>query len=272
MISPKKQVNDMLEITSTKNPLIKEIRSLDRKRNRWEQRKFLVEGIKVVNEVLEIEGLSIKVIFSDSLSKTEQGIILFNALTDMDESIYMPEALFNSISNVENSQGVLAIVNFTPKAIEDVPQVGILIYLDGLQDPGNLGTIIRSADAFGISGIIFGENCVDPYNPKVVRATMGSIFRVPLYFSNSSEDFLRYISSTRRIIATSLSDATPLNMIRFSENDVIVIGNEGHGVSNSILEKSDLNMVIPMVGEAESLNAGVAASIIMYETSRELIK
>lgn len=261
----------MLEITSTKNPLIKEIRSLDRKRNRWERRKFLVEGTRVVNEVLEIEGLPIKVIFSESLSKTEQGVILFNRLTDMDESILMPEALFNSISNVENSQGVLAIVDFIPRGTDDIPQEGILFYLDGLQDPGNLGTIIRSADAFGISGIVFGENCVDPYNPKVVRATMGSIFRVPLYFSNSNEDFMDRISGTRRILATSLNDATPLNKIRFSGQDVIVIGNEGHGVSNTILERSALNIIIPMVGDAESLNAGVAASIIMYETSRELI-
>jgi TrmH family RNA methyltransferase len=262
----------MMEVTSSKNPLLKEIKALDRKKYRWEQKKFLVEGIKSVGEALETDGLSTKVIFTDSLASNDKGETLFHTLSGMSDSVYMPEGLFKTISNVENSQGVLATVNFIPKGIEEIPKEGILIYLDGLQDPGNLGTIIRSADAFGISGIVLGENCVDPYNPKVVRATMGSIFRVPLYFQKSNEDFFDQISDDRRILATSLDNATLLNSIKFSKKDVIVIGNEGHGVSDHILERSDLNIVIPMVGNAESLNAGVAASIIMYETSRELIK
>lgn len=262
----------MIEITSTRNQLLKEIRSLDKRKHRWEQGKFLVEGIKTVEEALEMDGLVTRVIFTESLSSTERGDMLSKRLRVLSNTVFIPEALFRNISNVENSQGVLAVIDFIPRGTEDVPEEGILFYLDGLQDPGNLGTIIRSADAFGISGIVFGENCVDPYNPKVVRATMGSIFRVPLYFKKSGEDFLDQVGHSRKILATSLNDATPLNLIRFIGSEVIVIGNEGHGVSQEILDKSDLNIVIPMVGDAESLNAGVAASIIMYETSRELIK
>lgn len=262
----------MLEVTSPKNPLIKEVRSLDRRKYRWGLKKFLVEGVKMVDEALGNKDQAIKILFTDSLTSTEQGKNLFNKLAAMDNSVYLQEELFRSISNMENSQGVLATVGFTPKGIEHIPDEGILLYLDGLQDPGNLGTIIRSADAFGISGLVLGDNCVDPYNPKVVRATMGSIFRVPLYFQNNNEDFLLKLSAGRRILATSLEDASPLSDIIFSNRDVIVIGNEGHGVSPDILKLSDIRIVIPMVGNAESLNAGVAASIIMYETSRKLIK
>lgn len=262
----------MMEVTSSQNALLKEIRSLARKKQRWDLKKFIVEGIKMVDEALDMDDLAVRVFFTESLASTDKGEELLNRLIGMENSVHMPEGLFNSISNMENSQGVLATVTFSPNEIGGIPQDGILLYLDGLQDPGNLGTVIRSADAFGISGIVFGENCVDPYNPKVVRATMGSIFRVPLYFQKDGEDFFAQISDKRRILATSLKDATPLDTIKFSNRDVIVIGNEGHGVSDAIIERSDLNIVIPMVGDAESLNAGVAASIIMYETSREHFK
>ncbi len=262
----------MQNITSIKNPLIKEIKSLERRKNRWDGSKFVIEGIKLIDEALENKASLLKIIVSDTLKNTVQGERLFNSIRNLNEAVYLPQKLFDSIANVENSQGIIGVVAFNPLGLEILPSDGLIVYLDGLQDPGNMGTIIRSADAFGIRGIVIGNNCVDPYNPKVVRATMGSIFRVPLYFRRDNSGDFEDIFRERRIIATSLKDATPLNSLQFSGKDVIVIGNEGNGVSFDIIEKSDARVIIPMRGDAESLNAGVAASIIMYESSRQMIK
>ncbi|MGM0396241.1 MAG: TrmH family RNA methyltransferase [Bacillota bacterium] len=262
----------MHQITSPNNPLIREIKSLNRRKNRWKEKAFIVEGIKMINEALENNVSLTKIIYTEALLNTEQGKELSEILKELKQTVFMQNTLFDKISNVENTQGVLGLVNFEPYGIEEILEDGLLIYLDGLQDPGNMGTIVRSADAFGITGIIIGENTVDPYNPKVVRASMGSIFRVPLYFVESVKRDLDKSLHGRRIIATSLQDAISLNELEFRSNDVIVIGNEGNGVSAEIIAKSDLRVIIPMRGDAESLNAGVAASVIMYESSRQMMK
>ncbi|WP_422486993.1 TrmH family RNA methyltransferase [Gudongella sp. DL1XJH-153] len=262
----------MQKITSSNNPLIKEIKSLERRKNRWDGSKFIIEGIKLIEEALESKASLLRIILTDSLKNTEQGEMLYNRIKNLNEIVYLPQTLFDTISNVENSQGIIGIVAFNPLGLELLPSDGLILYLDGLQDPGNMGTIIRSADAFGIRGIVIGNKCVDPYNPKVVRATMGSIFRVSLYFEKNHAGYFEDIFRERRIIATSLKDATSLNDLKFSCKDVIVVGNEGNGVSFDIIERSDVRVIIPMKGDAESLNAGVAASILMYESSRQMIK
>lgn len=262
----------MQHITSQNNPLIKEIISLQRKKNRWKSKKFLIEGIKFLNEAIKYKAHISKIVFTDALCDSELGKELHKEIINNNDTIYVPNELFNKISNVENTQGILGIIEFKNRETSDLLNKGILFYLDGLQDPGNMGTIIRSADAFGIRGLIIGKNCVDPYNPKVVRATMGSIFRVPLYFETGEKPFSSHTLRNRRIVVTSLNDSKPINNFQFNENDIIVIGNEGNGVSSDILDMSDIKILIPMLGDAESLNAGVAASIIMYECSRRCIK
>lgn len=149
-------------------------------------------------------------------------------------------------------------------------QKPFMLFLDGIQDPGNMGTIIRTADAFNIDGIILGEGCVDPYNSKVVRSTMGSIFRVPLYIcKNSIESLLELKGKGFNIIATSLRGISIYNVdFNFNKKFLCIIGNEANGVSPKILDFADRQIKIPMPGNAESLNAGVAASIIMYEAMR----
>lgn len=143
-----------------------------------------------------------------------------------------------------------------------------ILFLDGIQDPGNMGTIIRSADAFNIDGIILGDGSVDPYNSKVVRATMGSIFRVPLYVCDNSIGSLESLKNKGfNILATSL-DGMNIYDGDFNNKFICVIGNEANGVSPRILDMADRRIKIPMPGNAESLNAGVAASIIMYESMR----
>ena len=257
----------MLEITSSKNVLIKEIKSLSRRKNRWREGLFIIEGIKVIEEAIS-SCVSIKhIFFSEALFEVDGGEEFFKIINGIKGTIKLARNVFNDITDLENPQGVLAIVEFKERNIEDVFNIKnpSIVFLDGLNDPGNLGTIIRTADAFNIDAIVLGENCVDPYNSKVVRSTMGSIFRVPLYNCKDNDSFLNnLIIKSINIITTSL-DGGSLEKEDFEDPFVVVIGNEANGVSKGVLEKSSKEVKIPMPGLAESLNAGVAASIIMYE-------
>ena len=164
----------------------------------------------------------------------------------------------------------MAMCEFNIRELSEIYDLDnpIILFLDGLQDPGNMGTIIRTADAFNIDGIILGQGSVDPYNLKVVRATMGSIFRVPLYIcDNSLETIMGLKTRGFNLLATSLEGSLIYDS-DFKGKIISVIGNEANGVSPDILKEADKCIKIPMPGNAESLNAGVAASIIMYEAMR----
>lgn len=145
-----------------------------------------------------------------------------------------------------------------------------IIILDEIQDPGNMGTIIRTADAFGASGVVLTPNCVDIYNPKVVRSTMGSLFHIPIA---QVEDKIQLIEELKnkhvKIYATSLESANYVYDIDFRRDFALVIGNESKGISQQILDLADNIVKIPIMGNAESLNAAIASSIIMYETVRQ---
>ena len=203
---------------------------------------------------------------------TKGGAEFFQVIEDRKELIYVPDSIFKEISDTENPQGILAIARFKFQELKGlkIKEKPTLVFLDRLQDPGNMGTIIRTADAFNIDGIIINGGCVDPYNPKVVRATMGSIFRIPIYHV---EDSVQGLSSLKerglRIFATSLEGSVPIYDIDYNDGFILVIGNESTGVSDEIYSLSDKLIRIPMPGEAESLNAGVAASIIMYEAMKQ---
>lgn len=167
----------MINITSFVNPIIKEIKSLYRKRERWAKKLFLIEGIKMVEECID-KGYSItNIIYSDELLNIRGGQTLFDKIKTYDGLVHVPNKLYREISDTENPQGILAIVKFEINSISNLKTRDnpFLLLLDRVQDPGNMGTIIRTADAFGIDGIIVIDGCVDIYNPKVVRSTMGSI-------------------------------------------------------------------------------------------------
>jgi TrmH family RNA methyltransferase len=265
----------MIEITSSKNPLIKEIKALSRKRDRWENKLFVMEGIKIIDEAIE-NNVNIKNIFySDRLLSNNDGWCFLDKIRDMRNLIYVDDKIFSEISDTENSQGVLATGNFLSNNIDNLSDNSeqFLIFLNSLQDPGNMGTIIRSADAFNISGIIIGERCVDPYNPKVVRATMGSLFRMPLYFIHDDIGTINSLKNKGyKIYATSLEESTSNYDINYEGKFVIIIGNEANGVNERLIDLSDMRIKIPIPGHAESLNAGVAASIVMYEVMKQQAK
>lgn len=264
----------MFEITSLKNPLIKEIKSLYRKKERIKNSSFIIEGIKIIQEAINYEYPIRNIIYTDRLLNTKDGMEFYESIIGLDNITYVPDNIFKEISDTENPQGILAIARFEYKTIEQIHKKEklFLLLLDGLQDPGNMGTIIRTADAFNIDGIIITSGSVDPYNPKVVRATMGSIFRVPLYYTS---DGLSELTSLRdkniKIYSTSLEGSIPIYNANFKESIVLIVGNESKGVSDDYYSLSDKLIKIPMPGNAESLNAGVAASIIMYEVMKQRI-
>ena len=264
-------VNNIKEITSSKNNLIKEIKTLLKRKGRIKNKAFIIEGIKIVEEALNKNYLLQHIFYTDQLMEANGGEEIFNRIKYLKNTIYVPDNVFKEISDTENPQGILAIASFDLLSLNEMKkEKPFLLYLDEVQDPGNLGTIIRTADAFNVDGIILTEGCVDAYNPKVVRATMGSIFRVPLYYVENGVESLKTLSDKNiNIFATSLSGSKPIYEADFRDGFVLIIGNESKGVSQEIFNLSNSLVKIPMLGETESLNAGVAASIIMYEAMKQ---
>lgn len=264
-------MTSIMEIESPKNPIIKSVKNLKKKKNRYLEGKFIVEGIKIIEEAIDEKIPMDYIIYEDKLLATQEGLSLLEKSKNI-KKIRVSQRVFKELSDTENPQGVLAVVEFKLVDI-DLLEVNkreniFLVYLDGIQDPGNMGTIIRSADAFNIDGIILGPGCVDPYNLKVVRATMGSIFRTKIY---SSSDPLGFFNKAKKqginILATSL-EGEELDTGILAGRSICIIGNEGSGVGQDILRLSNKAIKIPMPGRAESLNAGVATSIIMYESMK----
>lgn len=262
----------MIEITSMKNPLIKEVKSLYRKKERIRSKSFIIEGIKIIEEAIDNKYEIKNIIYTDKLLKAKGGADFFEKIRSLKELVYVKDNIFKEISDTENPQGVLALSKFKYNELVDIKSKDNPFYLllDELQDPGNMGTIIRSADAFNIDGIIITEGCVDPYNPKVVRATMGSIFRVPIYYNSNGLKGLEELKKLGiEVYSTALEESSPIFEVDYDKGIVLVIGNESRGVSKEIYSISDKLIRIPMPGKAESLNAGIAASIIMYEGMKQ---
>lgn len=262
----------MLEISSPNNPKIKLIKSLYRKRERWKNKLFLIEGIRLVEEGIDNAYPIRDIIYTDELFNTQGGPEIFEKIQDHKNLIYMPFNLFKEISDTENPQGIMAVADFPSRSMEESfkSEDPLILILDEIQDPGNMGTIIRTADAFNIDGLIISEGSVDIYNPKVVRSTMGSIFRLPIYYV---EDMLATVEDLKskgfEIYTSSLGDTNYIYDVDFKGAKGIIIGNEARGVSEELYRLANGRVKIPILGQAESLNAAIASSIIMYEAIRQ---
>lgn len=188
------------------------------------------------------------------------------------DCIYVNNSVFKYITDVLNPQGILAVVEKKSKTNMIDYNQDIILVLDGIQDPGNIGTILRTVDSIGLKQIILSDKCADIYNPKVVRSTMGAIFRVNAIESNDLIETLNEIKKNNfEIVSTDLKTEHNIYDIDY-KNIAIVIGNEANGVSEEILKISDKKIKIPMLGKTESLNASVATGIILYEYLRRKIK
>ena len=188
------------------------------------------------------------------------------------ETLLLPDKLFASAVPSEAPQGVAALARWKEFSLDDVlakSQAGPLLAVAGVQDPGNLGTILRSAEAFGAGGVVLGEGTVSPFNPKVVRGSAGSVFRLPLARAKLSDALYRMKALGLRLVATASHKGTPLDQAELSGPLAIFIGSEGAGVPRNLIKNMDEVVAIPQAPQVESLNAGVAASIVLYEIARQ---
>lgn len=268
------KIRNIKEITSDSNPTVKEIKSLYRKKERWKNESFLVEGIRIVEECLKSDVPIKYIVYSDELFNVNGGERLFYEVYKKNiDIIKFPYKLFKDIADTQNPQGIIAVVKFNLVSFESIIQKkNFLVMLDEVTDPGNMGTIIRTADAFGSNGIVLTEGCVDVFNPKVVRSTMGSIFHVPLcYVEDKTYALERFKQEDIIILTTSLEGKKLVHNVNLDKDFVLIIGNEARGVSEESMFYADELVKIFMPGKAESLNAAIATSIIMYEAAKQRV-
>jgi TrmH family RNA methyltransferase len=188
------------------------------------------------------------------------------------ECIYVSKKVFDLISDVQTPQGMLAVIEKENSEDKIDYTEDVIVVLDGIQDPGNLGTILRTIDSVGLKQVIVSKETADSYNPKVVRSTMGAIFRVNIIESENLIDTLKNMKKHKyKVMATSLETENSIYDIDYTKK-VLVIGNEANGVSQDILDYADEKIKIPMLGKTESLNASVATAVILYEYVRNKIK
>ena len=262
----------MQQITSKENGLIKHIIKLKEKKYRKEYNEYIIEGAKIVEEAI-IEKAKIKqiIISEDAINSELIQKHLKEELQKIDYIQVTPN-IFKLISGVEKPQGVLAIIEKDKQREKiDISQE-IILALDDLQDPGNLGTIIRTADSVGLNQILISKGTVDPHSPKVIRSTMGAIFRVKIIECENLKEILEKLKKNNfKIMVTDLNTNKSIYDIKLQKN-VIIIGNEANGVSEEIKNLADTKAIIPMFGKTESLNASVATGVILYEYVRQKLQ
>jgi len=251
------------KITSTQNPLIRRLKALKDAKGRNETGLFLVEGEVMIREALKC-GLTPE----EALFEADSDVI--GELKRKSCRVYLTSrSALEAVCDTKTPQG--CVCAFTMPKTSPVNKNALrIIALDGVQDPGNVGTIWRTADAAGFDFILFGKGCADPYSPKVQRSAMGSGFRVPIAQCGLTEALPEYLKNGASLIVSALdgSDLYARAPIPKDKPMILVIGNEAKGVSAEVQALSNVKLKIPMRGGAESLNAAIAAGILMYELTR----
>ena len=265
-------------ITSTQNNQIKNIIALNKKaRERKAQRLFVVEGIRAVAEVPS--SLLHAIYYVEGFDTSEDGAAFLSEISAKAPSVPIEEVakkVFDSMSDTVTPQGVLALVKMQDFTMEDVlgassGKPAHIVVLESLQDPGNMGTIIRTAEGAGATGIIMNSTTVDLYSPKVVRSTMGSIFRVPHIVVSDLAATIEELKTKHgvSVYAAHLKGEKFYDEFDYNGPTAFMIGNEGNGLTDQMSSHATSYLKIPMEGQLESLNASVAAALLMYETHRQ---
>ena len=241
----------MEKITSISNQLIKDIYQLKQKKYRNQTKQFMVEGLHLVEEAYKNKVLKI-VLSNDEL--------LLNKFNNV-KTVLVNNQIIEKLSNTTTPQNVLGVVDIIENKFELVDKY---LILDGVNDPGNLGTIIRTSLALGVNHLILSNNTVDIYNDKVIRATQGAIFKANIFYTDLEEIYIKLKQNNIKIITTSLEANKTLNDLERIDKFAIVVGNEANGISNVSKEYADELIIIPMKNNIESLNVGIASGIILY--------
>ncbi|ASF40110.1 MULTISPECIES: TrmH family RNA methyltransferase [Halobacillus] len=239
-------------ITSIQNAQVKEWKKLHKRKYRNREQRFLIEGYHLVEEAMKSDWPVIEFIISEDASFS---------VPEQTKCTTVSRQVFSAISETETPQGIAAVVGLKEWEYSPAP---LTLLVDAVQDPGNLGTLIRTADAAGFDHIVLGTGTVDPYNDKVIRATQGSIFHIP-HFKGDLEDYIEELkSSGASIWASTLQNSTPFQKLQPQEKAALIVGNEGQGISQDLVDLANELVYIPIYGEAESLNVSIAAAVLMY--------
>ena len=255
-------------ITSTGNGRVKQLVQWQKKRKaRDEDGVFLVEGIRMYMEAPRENVQAVYV--SESFYQKHAAEL---GLDDWGEQMeVLADPVFAHVSDTKTPQGVLLVMRQLKYTKEKIMgEAPLLMVLDNLQDPGNLGTILRAGEAAGVTGVIMSRDCVDIYNPKVIRSTMGSIYRIPfLYVEDLAETVRELREQGIHTYAAHLKGKNSYDKENYTQGTAFLIGNEGNGLRDEVAEAAEIYVKIPMCGEVESLNAAVASSVLMFEAARQ---
>ena len=250
-------------ITSKSNRKVKEIVKLQKDSKARERKKlFVVEGSRLVYEA-----------YTDQIKEVyiSEAFLKKHMVKDKSYQIVSDE-VFSYISDTKSPQGILAVVRQKAYPLDKVigKQKHLLLLLESIQDPGNLGTIFRAAEAAGITGIIMNDQCADIYNPKTIRGTMGSIYRIPFIVVDDFENVARQIKEANiKLYATHINGKTSYDKYDYREGSAFFVGNEGSGLTNKVVKLADELIRIPMLGQVESLNVAVATTALVFEVARQ---
>lgn len=273
-----KQVTEM--ITSRQNPLLMRVTSLSERKYRAREGLFRFDGKKLFLEALTADLPLVAVLFRASAMSELLSAAGERELPENCRAVCLPDALFDRISEEKTPEGVICVSKYLDKihkiiTIEKrsdfLPALlsGHTLVLESVRDPGNLGTIIRSARAFGTANVVLSADCADLYHPRTIRAAMGTLFHQHVIVTEDMAGAFAALRSRGRVYATALDErAAELSDVKFEANDTAVIGNEGHGLTPAAIAAADAKLYIPMVPGVESLNAGVAASVVLWEFFR----
>ncbi len=262
------------KIEGRHNPFVKELRQAFSRAELTESGECAIEGVRIVEEAIR-SGLKFRAVF---FRESARNVVekLLPQIGSHVETLLVPDTIFDGAVPSETPQGIAGLVKLREFSLDDILerlQVGPVMVVVGLQDPGNLGTILRSAEAFGSAGVMLGEGTVSPFNSKVIRASAGSLFRIPLVSGKAIgglEAILpRFRAQGVRLIATSSHKGTPLDQARLTESCAIFVGSEGSGLPRNLMAQVDELVAIPHAPQVESLNAGVAGSVVLYEAARQ---
>jgi len=257
-------------IESRHNALVKDLRKAFAQAGQADDSPCAIEGFHIVEEAIR-SGLRFQAIFF-SASAEGRAERLLQQMAAHVETILLPDRIFSSVVATDAPQGVAALVRCKSFSLEDIlarSAVGPLLALAGVQDPGNLGTMLRSAEAFDAGGVLLGEGTVSPFNPKAVRASAGSVFRIPMVKAAVAGVLPHLRAQGLRLVATCSHKGTPLPEARLDGPLALFIGNEGAGLPRELMAEMDETIVIPHSSRVESLNASIAASIVLYEITRQ---
>ncbi len=263
---------ETLEITSRQNPRLKSILALKSRKGRREQCRFLAEGSRLLSEIQNTPEVLLELWISNEKVSDPEGVkwMAFARSHDIPVFILLGN-LFGELSDTVTSQGLVGVMRLPQTDLDRFLGAGRFkgLLLDGIQDPGNLGTIVRTAEAMGFSFVLIPQGTTDPYGEKSVRASMGSIFHIPIIHSNNITLDLQLLKDAHYEVAGALLESsTPSHDTPFGDRLILTVGSEGAGISKGIRALLDYSVHIPMTGRVESLNAAAAVAMLAYEIQR----